>query len=161
MYRRTRVALAAVAALTVAACAKKEQPPAADTAAAAAAPAPAPAPAPAVTLADFAGRWNLVTKPESGPDTTVTRAVMVATADTSWVMETPTNLKVKHHVTFSGDSVMLKSEPYASMRRKGKQVWTESVFHLQNGKLVGPTIAHYAKSGADSVLRLTTEGTKQ
>ena len=69
--------------------------------------------------------------------------------------------KVKHHVTLSGDSIMLKSEPYASMRRKGKQVWTESVYRLENGKLVGPTVAHYAKSGADSVLRLQTEGTKQ
>ena len=162
MYRRTRVALAAVAALTVAACAKKEQPPAADTAAAAAAPAPAPAPAPAVTLADFAGRWNVVTRPESGPDTSATKAVLVATPDTSgWVMELPSKVKVKNHVTFSGDSVVVKSEPYASMRRKGKQVWTESVYRLENGKLVGPMIAHYAKSGADSVLRLRAEGTTQ
>ena len=159
MSRRTRIALA-VAAVSVAACAKKEQPPV-DTAAAAAAAAPAPAPAPAVTLADFAGRWNLVTKPESGPDTTVTKVVLIAADTGDWVMETPTKLKVKQHVTLSGDSVMLKSEPYASMRRKGKQVWTESVYRLQNGKLVGPTIAHYADSGADSVLRLTTEGTRQ
>ena len=158
MSRRIRSALAGLAVLTLAACAKKEQPPV-DTAAAAAAPAPAPAPA--VTPADFAGRWNLVTRPESGPDTTVTRVVMVATETGDWMMELPSKVKVPHHVTFSGDSVMLKSEPYASMRRKGKQVWTESVYHLQNGKLVGPTIAHYAKSGADSVLRLTTEGTKQ
>jgi hypothetical protein len=32
---------------------------------------------------------------------------------------------------------------------------------LQDGKLVGTTTAHYAKSGADSVLVLKTEGTKQ
>jgi hypothetical protein len=158
MSRQIRIALAGVAVLTLAACAKKEQP-ATDTAAAV---APTPAPAPSVTLADFAGRWNLVTRPESGPDTTVTKVVLAASADTSdWVMEMPSKVKVRHHVTLSGDSIMLKSEPYASMRRKGKQVWTESVFHLQNGKLVGSTIAHYAKSGADSVLRLTTEGTKQ
>ena len=87
---------------------------------------------------------------------------MVATADTSgWVMEIPSGAKVKHHVTFSGDSVMVKSEPYASMRRTGKQVWTEGVYRLQNGKLVGTTVAHYMKSGADSLLRLTAEGTKQ
>jgi hypothetical protein len=161
MSRRIRIALAAVAVLTVGACAKKEQPPV-DTAAATPPPAPAAAPAPAVTLADFAGRWNLVTRPESGPDTTVTKVVLVATPDTSgWMMELPSKVKVRHHVTFSGDSVMLKSEPYASMRRKGKQVWTEGVYRLENGKLVGPTVAHYMKSGADSVLRLRTEGTKQ
>jgi hypothetical protein len=160
MSHRIRNALAGLAALTLAACAKKEQPPV-DTAAAAA-PAPAPAPAPAVTLADFAGRWNMVTRPESGPDTAVTKVVMVGTADTSgWVMELPSNVKVKHHVTLSGDSIILKSEPYASMRRKGKTVWTEGAYRLQNGKLVGTTVAHYMKSGADSVLRLTAEGTRQ
>ena len=37
---------------------------------------------------------------------------------------------------------------------------TESSMHLQNGKLMGTTIAHYMKAGADSVLRLRTEGTK-
>lgn len=163
MSRWTRVALAAVAVFTVGACAKKEQPPV-DTAAAAPAPASTavPAAAPAVTRADFAGRWNLVTRPEAGTDTTATRVVMVATADSGdWMMELPSKVKVPHHATFSGDSVMLKSEPYASMRRKGKQVWTEGVYRLENGKLVGSTIAHYAKSGADSLLLLRTEGTKQ
>jgi hypothetical protein len=159
MHRQLRVVFAGVVALTLAACAKKEPAPA-DTATAM---APAAAtPAAALSLADVAGRWNLVTRPASGPDTTVTKVVLVATADTSgWVMEMPTGQKVTHHVTLSGDSIMLKSEPYASMRRKGKQVWTESVYRLENGKLVGPTVAHYAKSGADSVLRLQTEGTKQ
>jgi len=55
----------------------------------------------------------------------------------------------------------MKSEPYASMRRKGKQVWTEGTYRLENGKIVGTTVAHYANSGADSVVRLRTEGTKQ
>jgi hypothetical protein len=161
MHRQLRVVLAGVAALTIAACAKKEQAAPVDTTTAMAPPA-ASAKAPALSLADVAGRWNLVTRPVSGPDTTATKVVLVATADTSgWVIEMPTGQKVKHHVTLSGDSIMLKSEPYASMRRKGKQVWTESVYRLENGKLVGPTTAHYAKSGADSVLRLQTEGTKQ
>jgi hypothetical protein len=47
------------------------------------------------------------------------------------------------------------------MRRKGKQVWTEAVYRLENGKLVGTMTGHYAKSGADSVLKLHSEGTKQ
>jgi glucose/arabinose dehydrogenase len=159
MIRLTHVALAGAVVFAVAACAKKEQP-ATDTATAMAAPAAAPAPS--VSLADFAGRWNMVTRPESGNDTAVTKVVMVATADTTgWVMELPSGKKVAHHVTFSGDSVTVKSEPYASMRRKGKQVWTEGVYRLENGKMVGTTIAHYMKSGADSVLRLKAEGTKQ
>jgi hypothetical protein len=47
------------------------------------------------------------------------------------------------------------------MRRKGKTVVTEGVYRLQGGKLVGTTTAHYANSGADSVLVLKAEGTKQ
>jgi hypothetical protein len=68
---------------------------------------------------------------------------------------------VKNHVTVSGDSIMLKSDAYPSMRRKGKEVVTETVYHVKDGKLVGTTTAHYAKSGADSVLTLKVEGTKQ
>jgi hypothetical protein len=40
-------------------------------------------------------------------------------------------------------------------------VWTEGVYRLESGKLVGTTVAHYMKSGADSLQRLRTEGTKQ
>ena len=160
MIRQIRIALVGSAVIMLAGCAKKEEP-AKDTATAAAAPAPAPAPAP-VTLADFAGRWNMETRSEAGTDTVVTKSVLVATADTSgWVLELPSGKKVAHHVALSGDSVMMKSEPYASMRRKGKQVWTEGAYRLENGKIVGTTVAHYAQSGADSVVRFRTEGTKQ
>jgi len=162
MIRQIRIALVGMAVIALAGCAKKEEP-AKDTATAAAAPAPAPAPAPKpVTAADFAGRWNMETRNEVATDTVVTKSVLVATADTSgWVLELPSGKKVAHHVTLSGDSVTMKSEPYASMRRKGKQVWTEGTYRLENGKLVGTTVAHYANSGADSVVRLRTEGTKQ
>jgi hypothetical protein len=160
MNRQLRIALAGAMTLTLAGCAKTEKP-VQETATAMATPAPTPAPAP-VTLADFAGRWNIVARTEPGSDTAVTRVVLVATADTSgWMVELPSGRKVAHHVTLSGDSIMLKSAPYASMRRKGKQVWTEDVFRLESGKLVGTTTAHYANSGADSVLKLRTEGTRQ
>jgi glucose/arabinose dehydrogenase len=164
MLHPIRAALACTAVLTLAACAKTEQP-AKDTAAAMAAPAPAPAtpaaPAP-IALADVAGKWNMVTTPVSGSDTKPTKVVMTVTTDSAgWTMTLPSGKVVKHHVTVSGDSIMLKSEPYPSMRRKGKEVVTESVLRLQDGKLVGTTTAHYAKSGADSVLVLKTEGTKQ
>ena len=161
MVRQFRIVLAGILALTLVGCAKSEQP-AKDTTAEMATPAPAPAPAPSLSLADLAGRWSTTTSPMSGPDTAVTTAVMIATADTTgWVLELPSKVRVPNHVTLSGDSIMLKSDSYASMRRKGKKVWTESVFRLENGKLVGTTTAHYANSGADSVLTLHTEATRQ
>jgi hypothetical protein len=162
MRHPIRAALACTAVLTLAACTKEQ--PAKDTAAAMAPAAPEAAPAApaAISLADVAGKWNMVTIPVSGTDTTPTKVVMTATADTTgWVMTLPSGKLVKHHVSVSGDSIMMKSEPYASMRRKGKTVVTEGVYRLQGGKLVGTTTAHYANSGADSVLVLKAEGTKQ
>jgi glucose/arabinose dehydrogenase len=159
MARHTRIAITSTVVLMLAGCAKSE--PAKDTTTAMAAPEPAPAPAKTISLADLAGRWNFETRGD-GADTTVTKAVVVATADsTGWVMELPTGKKVANHVSVSGDSIMVKSDTYPSMRRKGKQVWSEGVYHLEDGKLVGTLTGHYANSGADSVLKLHSVGTKQ
>ena len=146
--------------LLLAACAKKEAPKD-TTAAMAPAPAAAPAPAPTVALADLAGKWKIVTRPASGTDSSTTTATIVATADTSgWTLDLPSGQKVPLQVKVSADTVLTKSAVYPSMRRKGKKVWTEAALRLENGKLTGTTTAHYANSGADSVLTLTTEGTK-
>jgi len=157
MYRSSRLAICSTV-LLLAACAKKEAPK--DTTAAMA-PAPAPAPAPAVSLADMAGKWKVVTTPTSGKDMSTTTATLVATADTTgWVLELPSGQKVPMQVRVSADTVITKSAVYPSMRRKGKKVWTEGAFRLENGKITGTTTAHYENSGADSLLTLTTEGTK-
>jgi hypothetical protein len=159
----SRVAIACSTSLLLAGCAKSDQA-AKDSAAAAAATAAAPAapaPAPALSLADVAGKWQVRSVPESGTDTTSTNYVLTATADTAgWFITFPSGLKVPLHVMASGDSVIQKTGTFASQRRKGVKVTTEGSFKLQNGKLVGTTIAHYAKAGPDSVLHLRTEGTK-
>jgi hypothetical protein len=99
--------------------------------------------------------------PETGSDTSATTYVLTATADTTgWQITFPSGVKVPVHVMVSGDSVIQHTGTFASQRRKGVKVMTEGSFKLQNGKMVGTTIAHYSKAGADSVLRLHTEGTK-
>jgi len=45
--------------------------------------------------------------------------------------------------------------------RKGVKVTTHSVFRLQDGKLVGTTVARYTTKGADSVRNLRSEGTRE
>ena len=160
-----RVAIACSTSLFLASCAKSDQGTKDSAAGAAAAPAPAatpaPAPAPALQLADVAGKWQMRSVPESGTDTTATTYVLTASADTTgWMMTFPSGVKVPVHVTVSGDSLIEKTGTFASQRRKGVKVMTEGSLRLQSGKLVGTTIAHYAKAGADSVLRLRTEGTK-
>lgn len=162
MHISSRVVIACSASLLLIGCAKKDQA-APDTATVAAmqAPAPAPAPAHAASLADFAGKWQVRSVPESGTDTTSTNYVLTATADTmGWVIAFPSGLKVPVHVSVSGDSVIEKTGTFASQRRKGATVMTEGVMRVQGGKLTGITTAHYAKAGPDSVLRLRTEGTK-
>jgi hypothetical protein len=99
--------------------------------------------------------------PVSGKDTSPTKYVLTARADTTgWVLAFPSGVKVPVHVTVSGDSVIQKTGVFPSQRRKGVKVWTEGSMKLQGGKLVGTTTAHYATKGADSVLHMRTEGTK-
>jgi hypothetical protein len=164
MHIVTRTALAFSTVLIVGACAKNDQAAkdsAAAAAAAAATPTPAPPPAP-LALADVAGKWQFRSVPEAGTDTTPTTFVLVATADTAgWVMTFPSGVKVPLQVMASGDSLVSTTGEFTSQRRKGAKVTTESVYRLQDGKLVGTTIAHYQKAtAADSVLRLHSEGTK-
>ena len=160
MHRITRVALLSSTILAVAACAKKEEP-AKDTAAAMT-PAPAaPAPAPTLALADVAGKWQFTSTPTSGKDTSVTKWVLTATADTTgWTMTNPDKVTTPLQVSVAGDSVILVSPQFASQRRKGVKVNTETTLHLRDGKLSGMTNAHYATKGADSTLMLRAEGTR-
>jgi hypothetical protein len=67
---------------------------------------------------------------------------------------------VAEHVTVAGDSVVVESDPYPSVMRKGVTVKTTGVFRLQDGNLVGQNTAHYSVKTADSVLVLNTTGTR-
>ncbi|HEV7705633.1 MAG TPA: hypothetical protein VGO46_15150 [Gemmatimonadaceae bacterium] len=157
-----RIAIACATGMVLVGCAKNDQA-AKDSAAAAAAmpaPAPAPAPAPPLTLASLAGKWQFKSVPASGTDTTSTNYVLTATADSTWQIKFPSGVTVPMHVSVSGDSLMEKTGTFPSQRRKGVKVMTEGALRMQDGKLVGTTVAHYSHAGADSVLRLSTTGTK-
>jgi hypothetical protein len=156
-----RVAIACCTTLVVAGCAKSDQAAKDSAAAATAAPPPAAAPAPALSLADFAGKWQVRAVPETGKDTTPTNYVLTATADTTgWMIDFPSGVKVPTQVSVSGDSLLIKTGTFSSQRRKNVKVMTDGSARIQNGKLVGTTVAHYTNAGPDSVLRLHIEGTK-
>ena len=147
----------------LAACAKKDESAATTDTMAASTTAPtneAPA-APALSLDSVAGKWNFTSTPTSGANRTATKYVLTATNNTSgWTLNFPGRQPVPARVTVYGDSVGVDAGPYESVRRKGVQVTTNGFMRLQNGKLVGTTTAHYAVKTADSVLVLTTEGTR-
>jgi hypothetical protein len=125
----------------------------AEDSAAAAAPA-------AFSLADVAGTWHVTGKVEgSGKEV---KYDMVATSDRDgWSIKFPGRDPIPMRiVAVEGDSIVSEAGPFESVLRKGVQVRTNAVTRLQDGKLVGRTIAHYPVKGADSVARITFEGTR-
>ncbi len=141
----------------VAACRPAAEQPAADTTASVAPPAPAP-----LALADVAGTWDMKGTAE-GSDSVLVTFELMATADTTGWMQhfagrDPIPMRI---IAVAGDSVVTETGPYESVLRPGVQVSTHSVMRLQDGRLVGLTIAHYTTSGPDSVVRIRTEGTRR
>ena len=119
------------------------------------------APARTIALSDVAGSWHVVARPADGKDTTSTLSTLNATADTTgWTLVMGKNKPIPLHVMVSGDSIVETSDVYPSVRRKGQMVHTVGTFRLQDGQLVGTTVAHYHVKTADSVLVLSTVGTK-
>lgn len=158
--RFTSIALCLCAAVLTA-CAKKDQA-AVDTSSMAASSTTTTSTAPApVNLADVAGTWNVRAVPASGTDTTPTNSVITATANTSgWTITFPGRKPIPMKVTVDADSIMTEAGPYPSVRRKGTQVTTTGVMRLQGGNLVGNTTAHFKVKTPDSVLVLSTTGTR-
>jgi hypothetical protein len=115
-----------------------------------------------VTLADFAGTWEMKTWNEARDSVIVTSELM-ATADTnSWMQHLPGRSPMPVKIlSVGGDSVVTEVGPYESILRKGVQVKTTNVLHLQDGKLVGMITARYSVNTADSVRSLPVEGTKK
>lgn len=147
----------------LAACAKKDSDAAAgtDTLSASSTASTPVAAAPAMSLDSVAGKWNFTSTPTTGANKSATKYVLTATNNTSgWTLTFPNRPPVPAQVTVNGDSIEIGAGPYESVRRKGVQVTTNGYMRLENGKLVGSTTAHYAVKTADSVLVLTTEGTR-
>jgi len=161
LHRTTRIAVCCCAAVLTG-CAKKDNA-AVDTSSAMAASTTTTSstavPGP-INLADVAGKWDMRAVPMSG-DTSATTYILTATSNTSgWTITFPGRAPIPVKVSVDGDSVMLSAGPYPSVRRKGVQVTTYSTARLQGGSLAGSTTAHYKTKSADSVLVLTTSGTR-
>jgi hypothetical protein len=120
-----------------------------------------PAPPPALSLSDVAGKWSMKAMTE-GRDTTLLTYEMYATADTSgWTITFPNRKPIAARVAaVAGDSVVIEAGPYESVLRRGVQVATHGVLRLQDGRIIGTTIAHYKTTNADSVRRIANEGTR-
>lgn len=139
------------------ACGGAQETPPADSAAV----APAPAPAATISLADLAGNWTQTVRTETSDSVLVTAAVTATSDTTGWTITLPGRPVMPVRVLrVDGDSIVTATGPYESVLRKGVQVTTENVLRMQDGKLVGITVARYQGAGADSVVRLRTELTR-
>jgi hypothetical protein len=114
-----------------------------------------------ISLAGVAGTWTVNVTPATS-DSVLLTFNLIATADPSgWKFDFPGREPVAVRVLeTAGDSIVTEAGPYESMFRKGIMVSTHSVMRLQDGNLVGTTIAHYATTTPDSVLTLRTRGTR-
>ena len=163
MRRLLRLCYLSCCAAGLAGCARPDTEKAADTAAGdTTAPAAAAASPAALSLSAVAGRWNVRSVPESGPDTTTTTYVLNATADTTgWTRTHPNRQPIPVRVVaVAGDSAVIEAGPFESQRRRGVQVRTRTVLRLQGDRLVGSAVARYATTGPDSVGRFRAEGTR-
>jgi hypothetical protein len=150
-----RIAVAVAATLVVSACAKNDSATSDSATLAGSTAGPAP-----ISLANVAGRWQMSSTPMTGADTSPTRYILTATADTTgWQIEFPDGVKVPVQVSVSGDSVFIKTATFSSRRRKNVKVMTEGWSRMQDGRLVGMTTAHY-QGAKDSVLQLRTDGSR-
>jgi hypothetical protein len=116
---------------------------------------------PATTTASgFAGMWHVRGYNHAGDS--IVGYDLTAGADTSgWTITFPNRPPIAVRVVaMTGDSVVTEAGPYESVLRPGVQVSTRAVFHLQGDTLVGQTLAHYATTGADSVLAIASKGTR-
>ena len=156
-----RKAALALSVLALAACSKTDDTPSADTVSAVPVAPAAEAPG-NIAAADLAGTWT-VNATKEGTDSVLTTYELTATADSMWMMKFP-NLKDPVHVHVkhvAADSIVLETDPYSSALRPGVKVRTTSVLRMQDGRIVGSSVARYDVKTADSVLRITTTGTRK
>ena len=150
-----RITATLFAVLLLAACAKADAPPAADTMAG------IDAQPSAISLADVAGRWNVSVMGEQS-DSILTTYVLDAKADTAgWTFTFPNREPIPMQVTgVAGDSVMTAAGPFQSSLRSGSMVSITAAMSMRGDTISGITIARYPTTAADSVVRLRTIGTR-
>ena len=121
----------------------------------------APAPPAGISLADVNGTWNVNVMPMDR-DTVVATYVLTG-ADSTWSFTFPGRDPIPMHIiSVAGDSIMTHTPPFQSEVRKAQNVMVEStgVMRLQNGMLVGTTVAHYKVTTPDSVVTFRIQGTR-
>jgi hypothetical protein len=115
-------------------------------------------PAP-VAAADPNGTWDMRSVPVSGTDTMPT-IYQIKVENGNWTLMFPNRDPIVGTVVADADSFIVDAGPYKSVRREGMTVSTHSVYRINGDQMTGTATARYQGAGADSVLQLTTTGTR-
>jgi len=142
----------------LAGCAKPDQQAAQDSTAAAPGAMAAPTP---ISLADVAGTWTVSSMGATSDSVILTYQLTAAEDPAGWTFTFPGRDPIAlRSVMADGDSIVAEAGPFESGMRKGVQVSTRTVMRLQDGALMGMTVAHYAAAGADSVMTFRSRGVR-
>jgi hypothetical protein len=140
-----------IAAIAVG-CAPGEQQPAQDQAAAAT----------TISLADLAGRWTVTAMAQSSDSVLIAYELNATASSDGWTSTLPGRKPMSVRVVLvDSDSVVAEAGPFESALRPGVMVTTRTVARLQEGRLTGTLVAHYATEGADSVLTGRLHGVRK
>jgi hypothetical protein len=112
-----------------------------------------------ISLASLAGTWNMTTTSTDPADTFVNQYQIVID-ETGWTSHFPDRDPVPGSVMVDGDSIIVDSGPFESVRRPGTMVTTHVIFRMEGDRLVGDVTAHWQTTASDSVGHLRTEGTR-
>lgn len=113
----------------------------------------------ALTLADFAGNWQMSTTLTGTPDPVA--ATMTGTADAaSWTMTLTGRPSIPLQVSIVGDSLVSVSAEYESVLRAGVMVSVRSAGVMKDGALSGNTVATYRTPTGEEIVTGTFTATK-
>jgi hypothetical protein len=113
-----------------------------------------------ISLNDFAGTWKIHSTDQGGANPVDIE--LKATPDRSgWTMVGPDKKTYPVRVVgVGGDSIVTEAGPRPSFVRKGAQVTTRSVYHVQGDKLSGITKSQFKIGGRDSSGQRMVQGTR-
>jgi hypothetical protein len=112
-----------------------------------------------ISLASLAGTWNMTTT-STDPADTVVNEYQIVIDEAGWTLHFPDRDPVHSSVMVNGDSIIVDSGPFESVRRPGTMVTTHTIFRMEGDRLMGNVTAHWQTTASDSVGHLRTEGTR-
>lgn len=109
-----------------------------------------------VTVADFAGTWDLMAEVD-GAEAPVAVQIM-GTAEGQWTMMLEGREPLAAAVEIVGDSLVMNVAEYESVLRAGVMVGTRSAVVMDGDMMIGTLVATYATPEGDEVVGGTIAG---